>query len=124
MASPFLGLRTLGYKVSDIEKAKQWYTDILGIEPYFDEPFYGGFNVGGYEVGLAHEEQVDTAATGNASTYWGVDNVQEVYDMLLSKGATPHEEPTNVGDDIVVAAVKDPWNNVFGIIYNPHFKLA
>jgi lactoylglutathione lyase len=43
--------------------------------------------------------------------------------MLLSKGATPYEEPTNVGDEIVVAAVKDPWNNVLGIIYNPHFKL-
>src|ERR1043165_3205552 len=123
MASPFLGLRTLGYKVSNIEKAKQWYTDILGIEPYFDQPFYVGFNVAGYELGLAHEDHVDTSATGNASTYWGVENVQEVYDMLLSKGATPYEEPTNVGDEIVVAAEKDPWNNVLGIIYNPHFKL-
>lgn len=123
MSSPFLGLRTLGYSVTDITAAKNWYTSILGIEPYFDEPFYVGFNVGGYELGLATEEHVDTSTTGNATTYWGVENVQEVYDMLLSKGATEHEKPTEVGGGIIVAAVKDLWNNVFGIIYNPHFKL-
>ena len=123
MASPFLGLRTLGYMVTDIIAAKNWYTDILGIEPYFDQPFYVGFNVAGYELGLATTEHVDTSKPDNATTYWGVDNIQEVYNMLLSKGATEHEKPTDVGDGIIVAAVKDPWNNVFGIIYNPHFKL-
>lgn len=123
MASPFLGLRTLGYRVKDITAAKNWYKDVLGIEPYFDEPFYAGFNVGGYELGLAQEDEVETSATGNATTYWGVDNVEEVYAMLLAKGATEHEKPQDVGGGIVVAAVRDPWNNVFGIIYNPHFKL-
>ena len=48
----FLGLRTVVYKVSDLGRAKAWYTKVLGIEPYFDEPFYVGFNVGGYELGL------------------------------------------------------------------------
>jgi lactoylglutathione lyase len=123
MSSPFLGLRTLGYRVTDITAAKNWYKDILGIEPYFDMPFYVGFNVAGYELGLATEEHVDISKTDNATTYWGVENVQEVYDMLLSKGAIEHEKPTDVGEGIIVAAVKDPWNNVFGIIYNPHFKL-
>lgn len=123
MSSPFLGLRTLVYKVTDITAAKNWYKDILGIEPYFDEPFYVGFNVAGYELGLATEEHVDTSGTDHTTTYWGVENVQQVYDMLLSKGATGHEKPTEVGGGIIVAAVKDPWNNVFGIICNPHFKL-
>lgn len=125
MASPFLGLRTLGYKVTEanLTAAKIWYTDILGIEPYFNEPYYVGFNVGGYELGLATEEQAHEDKTDSATTYWGVENVQDVYDMLISKGAAEHEKPTEVGGGIVVAAVKDPWNNVFGIIYNPHFKL-
>lgn len=123
MSSPFLGLRTLGYQVSDIASAKNWYTEVLGIQPYFDMPFYVGFNVGGYELGLAHQEVVEPAKVNNATTYWGVENVQEVYDMLLGKGATEHEKPTDVGEGIVVAAVKDPWGNVFGIICNPHFKL-
>ncbi len=45
MKQSFLGLRTCTYKVSDIEKATTWYSSILGIEPYFNEPFYVGFNV-------------------------------------------------------------------------------
>lgn len=39
MSTSFLGLRTLGYKVPDLQAAKEWYTNALGIEPYFDEPF-------------------------------------------------------------------------------------
>ena len=58
MSTPFLGLRTLGYMVSDITAAKNWYSEVLGIEPYFDQPYYVGFNVGGYELGLAHTEVV------------------------------------------------------------------
>ena len=122
MSIPFLGLRTLGYMVSDITAAKNWYSEVLGIEPYFDQPYYVGFNVGGYELGLAHTEDLQPA-TGNAITYWGVENVQETYDMLLSKGATEDEKPTEAGEGIIVAGVKDPWGNLFGIIYNPHFKL-
>ncbi|HYD21250.1 MAG TPA: VOC family protein [Flavipsychrobacter sp.] len=122
MSTPFLGLRTLGYMVSDITAAKNWYRDVLGIEPYFDQPFYVGFNVAGYELGLAHTENLEPAA-GNAITYWGVENVQETYEMLLSKGATEYEKPTDVGEGIIVAGVKDPWGNLFGVIYNPHFQL-
>ena len=48
----FLGLRTAIYHVDDIAKGKAWYAQVLGIEPYFDQPFYVGFNAGGYELGL------------------------------------------------------------------------
>ncbi len=122
MSSKFLGLRTLGIKVPDLQKAKEWYTGVLGIEPYFDMPFYAGFNVAGYELGLQPAE--GPVHTGNNTvTYWGVDNVEDTYNALLAAGATDFEKPQDVGDGIVVAAVKDPWGNVFGIIYNPHFKL-
>ena len=117
---PFLGLRTTIYHVTDIQKAKAWYSKILGIDPYFDEPFYVGFNVGGYELGL-HPEDKGTPQGGVVS-YWGVDDVPSVYGQLLDAGAKPHEEPTEVGGGIVVAAVKDPWENLFGIIYNPTFS--
>ena len=48
----FLGLRTAIYHVSDIDKGKHWYSEVLGVQPYFDQPFYVGFNVSGYELGL------------------------------------------------------------------------
>ena len=40
-----LGLRTTIYKVSDLEKAKAWYSKAFSVEPYFVEPFYIGFNI-------------------------------------------------------------------------------
>jgi lactoylglutathione lyase len=56
--------------------------------------------------------------------YWGVDNINAEYQRLLSFGATNHEEPQNVGGEIMVATVKDPWGNILGIIYNPEFKVG
>ncbi len=122
MQTPFLGLRTLVYKVPDLDAAKAWYTKVLGTAPYFDMPFYVGFNVAGYELGLQPAESAVNAGD-NTFVYMGVENVQATYDMLLSAGATEYEQPQDVGSDIVVATAKDPWGNIFGIIYNPHFKL-
>jgi len=48
----FLGLRTAIYPAADLNASKAWFSNLLGVEPYFDEPFYVGFNVGGYELGL------------------------------------------------------------------------
>jgi len=118
-----LGLRTAIYKVDDLKLAKDWYTSILGAQPYFDEPFYIGFNVGGYELGLIPADISDELKTVNVVTYWGVRDVQASYDQLLKRGATPFEEPSDVGGDIIVATVLDPWGNAFGLIYNPHFSL-
>lgn len=123
MSTKFLGLRTVGYKVADINAARDWYSKVLGIQPYFDMPFYVGFNVAGYELGLQPLDAKPESKTNNTVTYWGVEDVQATYNELLAAGATPHGEPMDVGDGIIVASVKDPWGNAFGIIYNPHFKL-
>lgn len=117
------GLRTAIYKVSDINIAKDWYAGVLGIAPYFDEPFYVGFNVAGYELGLQPEEAGDDPKKANVIVYWGVEKVTAAWHELLQAGATPLEEPQDVGGGIIVATVNDPWGNAFGIIYNPHFVL-
>ena len=123
MKTSMLGLHTTIYKVDDLEKAKEWYARIFQTQPYFDEPFYTGFNIGGYELGLQPEVIAAAQKSGNVVTYWGVDDIGETYKRLISEGATENEKPENVGGDIMVATVKDPWHNVIGIIYNPQFKL-
>ncbi|SDK37230.1 hypothetical protein SAMN05421823_102579 [Catalinimonas alkaloidigena] len=123
MSTPFLGLRTTIYKVTDIDEAKTWYSQVLHMPPYFDEPFYVGFNVAGYELGLQPEAH-EPDKTASVVTYWGVDDVQKNYEALLALGAKEFEQPQEVGGGIWVAAVKDPWDNVFGIIHNPHFSLT
>ena len=120
----FLGLRTAIYHVDDIEKGKAWYTEVLGIEPYFDQPFYVGYNVGGFELGLQPEERTGSGKSDSAVAYWGVESAQKEVERLLEIGATIHEAVQDVGEGIKVATVKDPFGNVLGIIENPNFKLA
>lgn len=115
-----LGLRTTIYKVNNISEAKAWYAKVFKTEPYFDEPYYVGFNIKGYELGLQPD---DSVKGDNVMSYWGVENIQEEYKRLIDLGATKHEEPTNVGGELMVASVYDPWNNSIGLIYNPYFKL-
>ena len=121
--SDFLGLRTTVYKVANLAVAKEWYSKAFVTKPYFDEPFYVGFNIGGYELGLLPEENLVTEKTKSLLVYWGVNDIEKVYNHLLQMGATEHEKPTNVGGDLMVASVIDPWGNVIGVIYNPAFKL-
>jgi len=118
----FQGLRTAIFKVSDLEQAKAWYSDVLGFAPYFDEPFYVGFSVGGFELGLDPDAEGVTVGN-NLLVYWGVENAKETFEELLKKGATSHSEPQNVGGEIVVGSVFDPFGNIFGIIENPEFKI-
>ena len=119
----FLGLRTATYRVNDIDKGKAWYSEVLGVKPYFDEPFYVGFNVAGYELGLQPGTGSDGDKADGAVAYWGVENAAAAFSSLLELGATVHEEVQDVGEGIKVATVKDPFGNIFGIIENPHFKI-
>ena len=119
----FLGLRTAIYHVDDINKGREWYSAMLGFGPYFDEPFYVGFNVGGYELGLQPSEgQSGTKAEG-AVAYWGVEDAEAALQRVLELGATKNEDVQDVGGGIKVVTVKDPFGNIFGIIENPNFKL-
>ena len=117
-----LGLRTAIYKVGDIDKAKEWYAKVFETEQYFDEPYYVGFNIGGYELGLQPEEQPTTDKPASVVTYWGVEDIQKEYDRIIGLGAAPSTPPMNVGGPLMVATVKDPWGNLLGLIYNPIFK--
>jgi predicted enzyme related to lactoylglutathione lyase len=123
MTTTVLGLRTCIYRVSDLDAATQWYTRVFQTEPYFNEPFYVGFNIGGYELGL-HPVEGAVLNGENVETYWGVEDVALVFQNMLDLGAKAHQTPNEVGGGIIVATVKDPWNNLIGLIHNPHFKLT
>jgi predicted enzyme related to lactoylglutathione lyase len=113
-----LGLRTAIYPANDLAAAKQWYTQVLNQPPYFDEPFYVGFQVGGFELGLIPDAQ---AGTSGPQPLWGVVDIAIAYSRLLELGAKSLEPVTEVGGGIRVAAVVDPFGNRLGIIENPHF---
>lgn len=123
MNGPLLGLRTTIYKVSDLEKAKAWYGKSFGIRPYFDEPFYVGFNVGGFELGLDPDTSDQKPGAGGSTSYWGVESMDATAAALKAAGVRFRSEPRDVGDGIRVASVEDPFGNVVGLIENKHFTL-
>lgn len=116
------GLRTVIYGVTELDRAKKWYTEAFGIEPYFDMPFYVGFNVGGYELGL--DPNAEATGAGGCTAYWGVDDIVKAVAHMESTGATVHSPVNEVGEGIKVASVLDPFGNHIGIIENPHFDLS
>jgi predicted enzyme related to lactoylglutathione lyase len=119
----FLGLRTAKYEVADVAKAKEWYSKVLGTQPYFDEPaFYVGYNVGGYELGLVPAPKAGAKREAAGVAYWGVEDANATYKRLIELGAAPVEAVQDVGGGILVGEVRDPFGNVLGVIYNPHFK--
>jgi predicted enzyme related to lactoylglutathione lyase len=111
------GLRTVIYRVNDLAEATAFYTGVVGHAPYFNEPFYVGFNVGGYELGLLPDDD-------GVATYWGCSDIVAEQARLISLGATSHGAITDVGDGIKTATVIDPFGNVVGIIENPHFSMT
>lgn len=113
------GLRTVIYPSPDLDGAKRWWTALLGVDPYFDEPFYAGFSVGGYELGL----MPDAEPADGALVYWGVADVAQAVAAALSAGATEHTPVADVGGGIVTATVLTPPGAILGLIHNPHFSL-
>ena len=115
----FLGLRTVIYPAPDLARSRSWYSALLGFGPYFDEPFYVGFDVAGYELAL---DPAGDPAVGPV-TYWGVPDAEVALAQLRAAGAEPHGDLREVGGGIRVATVLDPGGAVLGVIENPHFAL-
>jgi predicted enzyme related to lactoylglutathione lyase len=111
------GLRTVIYPAPDLTTATAWWSELLGVRPYFEQPFYVGFEQAGYELGL-----LPTADPADgALTYWGVDDVGAAMAQAIGLGAAAHGPATEVGDGIVTGSVRTPNGAILGLIYNPHF---
>lgn len=114
------GLRTHAIATDDVPATRDWYATLLGFDPYFDQRFYVGFDVAGYELGVFPSSAMED--DGHATTtYWATDDVRAAMARAVEMGATVIETAKDVGDDIVVGAVRDPFGNAFGFIHNRNF---
>jgi len=95
------------------------WTTLLGVEPYFDQPYYVGFEVASYELGLLP----DASPADGALTYWGVESVQDAMDAAIAVGAVEHAAAAEVGDGIVTGSVLTATGSIVGFIRNPKFRL-
>jgi len=110
----FQKLRTVIYHADDLVKAKDWYTAITGIQPYYDQPFYVGFDINGCELGLDPDSPAPNGP--GAVSYWKVDNIKAALDKCTSSGASVYSDIQNVGGTIEIAVIIDPFGNYVGLI--------
>lgn len=108
------GIKTILYPVADLAKAKAFYTDLLGVEPYMDESYYVAFNAHGHDVGL--DPNGDTVGLTGPTAYWHVDDVSAKLRDLVVSGAQIHQDVRDVGGGNLVASVRDADGNVTGLI--------
>jgi predicted enzyme related to lactoylglutathione lyase len=122
VSTEFFGLRTAKYSAPDLAAAKAWYSDAFGVAPYFDEPFYVGFNIGGFELGIVPDSTAKAERAEAGVAYWGVADAAQSYARLLQKGATEFEPLQDVGGGVKIGAVRDPFGNILGVVENPAFR--
>jgi predicted enzyme related to lactoylglutathione lyase len=125
------GFTTVNYWADDVEAARDWYAQVLGIEPYFQRPkngppAYVEFRVGPDEdeLGLIDSRyrppDASRGPTG-AIMHWHVDDVSAAVARLLELGATEYQQVTEREAGFVTASVVDPFGNILGLMHSPHF---
>ena len=126
------GIATINCYVDDPAAAAAWYTEVLGIEPYFSRPgpdgrpAYVEFRIGDHQQELGGSEPpVDEAelgaGAGGALVHWHVDELETAVARLVELGATPLLPITEHGPGFVTASVVDPFGNVLGVMTNVHY---
>ena len=110
----YKGLRGIVYKVSDMDKAKDWYCKIFDSKPFVDTSFAVLFSVGDSVLALSPNVKTATKDNDQSIAYWEVDDVDSEFSRLLQLGATVHTE-INVVLNRRRATVIDPFGNIFGI---------
>lgn len=114
----FQGLRSIIYPSSNLEQDKWFWTNVTGVKPYFDEPYYVGFNINGCELGL--DPHATEGGLPYPVTYWLVQDTHQAAEVLNANGSTLHTPIRDVGGGIMMGTFKDPTGNIFGIIDNPN----
>ena len=126
------GLTNVSFWAEDVVAAREWYTHVLGIEPYFQNPAEGPpayieYRLGAQEdeLGLIDRRYAPPGASqqpGGAIVYWQVDDVAASFARLLELGASEYQPVTERGTaGFITASVVDPFGNILGLMYSPHF---
>jgi len=102
-------IKLLVYPVTDIDKAKTFFSKFLGVEPYVDSPYYVGYRVGDLEVGL------DPNSKAGPIGYTDVTDIRAGLMEMTDTGAEILQDIKDVGNGLLIAQVKDADGNVVGL---------
>jgi predicted enzyme related to lactoylglutathione lyase len=126
-STPLLrGFCTISFFAADHDAAKKWYSEFLGMKPYFERPGYAEFRIGDFEHELGvidskYAPKGSEVGPAGAIMYWHVDDLEKTLEKLLTMGAKEHLPIMKRGEGFVTASVVDPFGNILGIMYNKHY---
>ena len=105
------------YPVADMEKAKRFFRELMGSDPYVDSPPYVGYKTsdGDMEIGLIPSKESDVRAIA----YWTVSDIAASIKALEDAGGTVTQPARDVGYGMLVASVKDPNGANIGLRQPP-----
>ena len=107
------GIKTVLYPVKDMTQSKAVFQQLLGVEPYADQPYYIGFKVGDQDIGL-----VPGNPEAGVTAFYHVDDIKNSLQILVDAGAKIIQDVKNVGGGRLVASARDTDNNIIGLIQN------
>lgn len=113
-------VRLILYPASDLSKAKEFFSTLLGTEPYVESKPYVGFKAGDVEIGLV--PKMAQAGSAGATAYVDVDDIKGALETLVAAGAEKVQDITDVGYGLLVASVKDPSGTPVGLRQHPSQK--
>lgn len=129
--STLRGLATISFFADNLQEAKKWYTNFLATEPYYafpdnENPAYIEFRLGDFEHELGiidkkYQPKLASGKIGGTVAFWQVDDINQVFDKLIEMGAKEYEQITEREDGFITASLVDPFGNILGIMYNPHY---
>lgn len=99
------------YPAADVAKAREFYTTLLGTEPYADSPYYVGFKAGETEIGLVQK----MPGMDGALAYVNVDDINAALAALIAAGAEKVQDPTDVANGLLVATVRNLDGTAVGL---------
>ena len=105
--------------VQDLERAKHFYRDLLGLTWLFDAPpGMSFFQCGETRLMLAPPQDAETGS--GAIVYYQVDDIEAAHRDLAGAGVEFHSEPhfiAKLGDkDLWLAICKDPDGHMVGLM--------
>jgi predicted enzyme related to lactoylglutathione lyase len=101
------------YTVADVPKAKRFFGELIGADPYADSARYVGYKSGDMEIGLV--PSADEHEPVAPLPYWTVSDITASVTALIAAGGTVVQEITDVGYGLQVASVKDPNGAIVGL---------
>ncbi len=106
---------TIRLSVTDVQKSRDWYKALFGVEPVEDLENFVSFRIVGtlFDISLADEKS--PFSNGGSVGYWLVDDLEVVISSATELGGRVYRGPLRV-DEVqrTIVQIMDPFGSVIG----------